>query len=154
PHSVERIIAGAAASAVAFGAISAAAQDVARFYQDKTVTIAVGAAAAGGLDTYARLMSRHLGKHIPGQPKIIVSNMPGAGGQVAARHVYAVAPKDGTFIATFFPSVLIDPLLSTSARVIDPSKFNYVGNAKTEVGVCMVRQDAPVRTLDELTTKE
>jgi tripartite-type tricarboxylate transporter receptor subunit TctC len=127
---------------------------IAQFYKGKTVTIAVGAAAGGGLDTYARLIGRHLGKHIPGSPTVIVSNMPGAGGQIAARHIFAIAPKDGTHMATFFPSVLIDPLLVEAARIIDPSKFNYVGNAKAEVSVCMFRKDAPVAKLEDLQKAE
>jgi len=134
-------------------AASAQAQD-ANFYQGKTITIAVGAATGGGLDTYARLIARHLGKHVPGAPSVVVANMPGAGGQVAARHVYAAAPKDGTQIGTFFPSVLIDPLLSPGQRVIDPARFQFIGNARAEVSVCVFRRDAPVKTLEDLRTNE
>jgi tripartite-type tricarboxylate transporter receptor subunit TctC len=134
--------------------VSAHAQDAARFYQGKTVTIGVGAAPGGGLDTYARLIARYLGKYVPGAPSIIVSNMPGAGGQVVARHLYASAPKDGTSLATFFPSVLVDPLLSAGARAIDPNRFLYVGNAREETSVCMLRRDAPVVTLADLRTSE
>jgi tripartite-type tricarboxylate transporter receptor subunit TctC len=150
-----KLIAGAivASTAQPFG--PAYSQDaIAQFYKGKTVTIAVGAAAGGGLDTYARLVGRHLGKHIPGNPNVVVSNMPGAGGQIAARHNFAIAPKDGTHMATFFPSVLIDPLLIEAARTIDPSKFNYVGNAKEEISVCMLRKDAPVAKLQDLQKTE
>ncbi len=124
------------------------------FFQGKTVTIAVGAATGGGLDTYARLVGRHLGKHISGNPNVVVANMPGAGGQVAARHIYAVAAKDGTQLATFFPSVLIDPLLNSAQRGIDPSRLQYIGNARAEVSVCVFRRDAPVKTLEDLRTNE
>src|SRR5262245_6488971 len=71
-------------------------------FRDKTVTIMVGAAPGGGLDTYARLLSRHMQKHIPGNPIVIVSNQPGAGGSVVARSVYSTAPKDGTTIGLVF----------------------------------------------------
>lgn len=132
----------------------AQAQEAAPFFQNKTITIGVGAAAGGGLDTYARLISRHLGEHIPGKPKIIVANMPGAGGQIVARHLVNAAPKDGTFIATFFPSVLIDPLLNSGPRPIDPSTFGYVGNAKIEASVCMVRKDAGLKSIEDLRTSQ
>ncbi|MDO9442867.1 MAG: tripartite tricarboxylate transporter substrate-binding protein, partial [Beijerinckiaceae bacterium] len=138
-------------SALVFlGAAGAHAQDAATFYQNKTLTIGVGAATGGGLDTYARLLARHLAAHIPGKPNIVVSNMPGAGGQIVARHLVNAAPKDGTFIATFFPSVLIDPLLNSGPRPIDPSTFGYVGNAKIEASVCMVRKDTGIKSLEDL----
>jgi tripartite-type tricarboxylate transporter receptor subunit TctC len=136
------------------GASAAQAQDAATFFQNKTLTIGVGAASGGGLDTYARLISRHLGEHLPGKPKIVVSNMPGAGGQIVARHLVNNAPKDGTFIATFFPSVLIDPLLNSGPRPIDPSTFGYVGNAKVEASVCMVRKDAGFTRIEDLRIRE
>lgn len=144
-----------AAAMPMFAPRDARAQDnPARFYQGKTITIGVGAAAGGGLDTYARLLARHLGKHVPGTPSVVVSNMPGAGGQVVARHLYASAPRDGTHLATFFPSVLIDPLLVSGPRPIDPGRFNYVGNARVEVSVCMLRRDAAVSKLPDLRTTE
>ena len=135
----------------------ASAQDVdalARFYKDKTVTIGIGSSAGGGLDTYGRLVSRHLGKHIPGNPTVIVSNMPGAGGNVVANNLWTTAPKDGTFMGITFPSVIIDPLLAENHRGYDPTKFAYIGNANAEVLVCLVRGDAPTKTLDDVLTKE
>jgi tripartite-type tricarboxylate transporter receptor subunit TctC len=147
-------VVSAAQLAAVFGEPAFAQDPVARFFQDRTVTIGVGAAPGGGLDTYARLLSRHLGKHIPGKPNVIIANMPGAGGQIVARHLYNVAPKDGTYMATFFPSVLTDPLLVEAARAIDPSKFIYVGNAKAEVAVCMVRKDVPLKSPSDLLTTE
>lgn len=149
-----RSISWIACGLVVLAGTDAAAQDVEGFFKGRTVTIGVGAAPGGGLDTYARLLARHLGKHIPGAPAVVVSNMPGAGGQVVARHLYASAPRDGTHMATFFPSVLIDPLIAPGVRVIDPSKFNYVGNAREEVSVCVLRRDAPISSLKDLRTKE
>lgn len=133
----------------------ASAQGPAAFFKDKTITIAVGSSTGGGLDTFGRLVSRHLGRHIPGNPTVIVANMPGAGGNLAASHLYAVAPKDGTHMAITFPGVIIDPLLSAAARKdFDPTKFNYIGNANAETLVCMIRQDAPVKTLEDLRSHE
>ena len=133
---MKRFSLGAAWVVLVFSGISTAhAQDAATFFKGRTITIGVGAAAGGGLDTYARLLARYIGKHVPGSPSVVVSNMPGAGGQVVARHLYASAPRDGTHMATFFPSVLIDPLIMSGPRVIDPGKFNYVGNAREEISV-------------------
>ena len=128
----------------------AASQEAVRFYQNKTLTIEVAAAAGGGLDTYARLLSRHLPRYIPGAPAIVVANMPGAGGQLVARSLMNRAPRDGTTIGTFFPSVFVDPLLGQQSQSLDASKFSFIGNAKVEASVCMLRRDAPVKTLDDL----
>lgn len=139
---------------VSLAAASASAQPASQFFQGKTITIAVGAAAGGGLDTYARLLARHLTARIPGAANVVVSNMPGAGGQIVARHLMFRAPKDGTTIGTFFPSVLIDALLAPGANALDASKFSFIGNAKVEASVCMLRKDASVKTIEDLLTQE
>jgi hypothetical protein len=131
------------------------AQDVAAsLFKDKTVTIMVGAATGGGLDTYARLITRHMHKHIPGNPTVIVSNMPGAGGGIVARNLFTTAPKDGTNIGLVFPSVLIDPLYSDATRPFDANQFRYIGNANAETPICFLRRDSLVKTLDDLLTTE
>ena len=142
--------------ATAFMATPAIAQDsIADFYRGKTVTIAAGSSAGGGLDTYGRLLARHLGKFIPGNPNVIVQNMPGAGSLVAARHLYSVAPKDGTHLATVLPGALLDALLSGGDRkAYDPTKFNYVGNANSETLVCVTRRDAPVKHFKDVFEQE
>ena len=147
----------AALAALGLGAMlsQANAQDAAAsLFKDKTVTIMVGAATGGGLDTYARLLTRHMQKHIPGNPTVIVSNMPGAGGGIVARNLFTTAPKDGTNIGLVFPSVLIDPLYSDAARPFDANQFRYIGNANAETPICFLRQDAPVKTLEDLLTTE
>jgi len=151
---VSRIAKGAAAAlAMMMGAISGAMaledETLARFYKDKTVTIAVGSSPGGGLDTFGRLLSRHMGKHIPGKPTVVVSNVPGAGGNVLANNLYTLVPKDGTYMGITFPSVIIDPLLSENHRGYDPTKFNYIGNANAEVLVCLLRRDVGVKSLED-----
>ena len=133
----------------ATGAMALEDEALAKFYAGKTVTIAVGSSPGGGLDTFGRLLSRHMGKHIPGKPTVIVSNVPGAGGNVLANNLYTLAPKDGTFMGITFPSVIIDPLLSGDHRGYDPTKFNYMGNANAEVLVCLLRRDAGVTSLED-----
>jgi tripartite-type tricarboxylate transporter receptor subunit TctC len=132
-------------------ATSANAQGGQPFFKDRQITVAIGSSTGGGLDTYGRLFARHFSKHLPGAPQVIASNMPGAGGGVVASHVYTRAPKDGTFVGVVFPSVIFDPLLSESMRTnYDPSKFRYIGNAHSEVLVCLLRRDAGPKTPAEL----
>lgn len=146
----------ALAAAVACGHLLAApAQAQEPAFKNKTITIAVGSTPGGGLDLFGRLVSRHLGKHLPGSPSVIVQNMPGAGGGIAATHLYAIAPKDGTSMAIVFPSVLIDPLLNDALRKdYDPTKFNYMGNANPETLTCLFRADVPIASLTDLRKTE
>jgi tripartite-type tricarboxylate transporter receptor subunit TctC len=123
------------------------------FFKGKTVTVVVGAAAGGGLDIYARLVSRHFSKHIPGNPSVVVSNQPGAGGTIVARSLYATGPRDGTQIVLTFASVLIDALYTDAKRGYDATRFLYVGNANSETPLCFMRQDT-VSKLEDMLTKE
>jgi tripartite-type tricarboxylate transporter receptor subunit TctC len=144
-----------ALAATLFLASAAAAQDqVAEFYRGKTVRITVGAAAGGGNDTYARLMARQFGKYIPGNPAVIIQNIPGAGANKAASYVALQAPRDGTAIGAIQPSSVLQPLLSDVKLPHDPSKFIALGSASSGVYLCLVRSDAPVKTFEETFTKE
>jgi tripartite-type tricarboxylate transporter receptor subunit TctC len=127
---------------------AARAQDaMAAFYKGKNVFMVIGSAAGGGFDTYGRLVARYIGKYIPGQPNVVPQNMPGAGGSAAAYHVAQVAPPDGTFIAAVHPAVIMDPILGDRAKIkFDPSSLNWIGSANSDVYVCVVRADAPVKT--------
>jgi tripartite-type tricarboxylate transporter receptor subunit TctC len=145
-------------AAVACGlwaASAAVAQDsVEPFYKGKSIQLIVGSSAGGGYDTYARLFARHAGSAIPGNPSIVPQNMTGAGSNRAAGYVYSVAPKDGTVIGAIFPGAVVQPLLGEQAVQHDPSKFNYVGNANSDVYVCFVRTDAPVKSFKDALTQE
>jgi hypothetical protein len=144
-----------AASMVLSAGSAAMAQDsVAQFYKGKTVTIVIGSSAGGGYDTYARLISRFFSRHIPGNPQILPSNMPGAGGHVSAAHIYAVAPKDGTVIAAPQSGVVLEPLLGSRPFNHDPSKFNYLGSANDDVYICIANKDGPVKSFKDLFTTE
>ena len=100
---------------------------VANFYRGKTVTILVGHSAGGGFDTYARVISRHLGKHIPGNPNILVNNMPGAGTLISANYTYNQAPKDGTLINSFDGGIVPMQIYGSKSVQFDLAKFNYIG---------------------------
>jgi len=142
--------------AAALYAPAAQAQDaVAAFYKGKQISLIVGSSAGGGYDTYARLLGRHLGKHIPGNPIIVPSNMPGAASNAAAAHIYAVAPKDGTVIGAVQTAAVLDPLFGDKARMKhDASKFIYLGSATIDYYICVVRADAPVKTFQDALTRE
>ncbi len=103
----------------------ASAQD--SFYKGKTVRIIVGASAGGGYDTYSRTISRHIGKHIPGNPTFIVDNMPGAGFLISANHMYKVAKPDGLTIGHFIGGLFLQQLLGKEGIEFDARKFEYVG---------------------------
>ena len=138
------------------GCFSAQAQEaIAGFYKGKTVTIVVGSSPGGGYDLYGRLIARFMGRHIPGNPTVIVQNMPGAASNVAAGYVYNIAPKDGTVIGAIFMGAVVDPLFGDVKRMThDTSKFNYIGNANSDAYVCLVRTDAPVKSLSDAFDKE
>ncbi len=120
------------------------------FYSGKTVSIVVGSGAGGGFDTTARLVSRHIGKHIPGAPVVIVQNMPGGGGLVAANHVFSAAPKDGTVIGLFHEAQMMNQLTGGEGVQFDLREFNWLGSSYVDPNVCIVRTDAPVTTFAQM----
>jgi len=135
-------------------AVPAYADEVADFYRGKTFTMVVGYSAGGGYDLYARAISRHIGKHIPGNPTIIVNNMPGAGSVASANYLYNVAPKDGLVIATFSRGLPMEPLIGTAKTQYDATKMTWIGSASNEVSVCALTQRAAVKNWNDFLTKE
>jgi tripartite-type tricarboxylate transporter receptor subunit TctC len=130
--------------AVALCAAPAAASD---FYADKTIDFIVGSNPGGGYDVYARAIARHLPKHIPGKPNIVVKNLPGAGSAKAAAFVYSMAPKDGTAIGASFPGALMDPLLGDRAKApYDPTKFQYIATAEATTRMCVTWHTSKAKT--------
>jgi tripartite-type tricarboxylate transporter receptor subunit TctC len=128
---------------------------IADFYRGKTFTMIIGSTPGGGYDTYARLIARFMGPHIPGSPSVVVQNMPGASSNVAAAYMFNAAPKDGLEMAAVTPGAIMEPLLSDKVQVkIDASKFNYIGRATKDVYVCIVRKDAPIQRFEDVFSKE
>lgn len=115
-----------------------------------TLTIHVGYGAGGGYDANARLLARHYGRHLPGQPAVIVQNMPGAGGMRAANWLYNVAPADGSAIALTGTPNFFAPLLGGKGAQFEARKFAYVGSLAGEAAACAVWHTAGVRTFDDL----
>lgn len=123
---------------------------VANFYRGKTVRIIVGFSAGGGYDQYSRLIGRHLSKHLPGNPAIVVENMAGAGSIIAANHIYNAAPKDGTVIGNISGPIVLEQLFGNPAVQFDMAKFRYVAVPVGETYLMIVTRKPGVTSFDEL----
>lgn len=130
----------------------AAADD---FYKGKTVNIVVGFSPGGGYDTYARTLARHIGNHIPGEPTVIVQNMPGAGSLTAVRALEATQPKDGTVIVTFNPGQITESLTDPGKVKLKFSDYAFIGSITRDFRVCYAWHATGIKNWDDLTkTKE
>jgi tripartite-type tricarboxylate transporter receptor subunit TctC len=144
-----------AALAVASGiAVPAPHADaVAQFYMDRQINLVVGYGPGGGYDIYARALARHLGRYIPGNPNVVVQNMPGAGSLRAVNYLYNIAPKDGTAIGLFSRNMPLIGLLGGNPNVqFDPRRLTWLGSSSSFVNdayLLIVRKDAPVKSIDE-----
>ncbi len=146
--------AGAAALALlasaALTAPSALAQ--APYYQGKTVRLVVGFTPGGGYDTYARLLSRHFGNHLPGKPNVIVENMPGAGSLTAVRWLDGPAPKDGTAITAFNPGLITQGMLDEKVGRLNFLDYAWVGNIARDQRLCYLwagKGNKGIKTFEE-----
>ena len=124
----------------------ARADAVADFYHGKTINVIVGYTAGGGYDIYARALARHMGRHLPGNPNFIVTNITGAGSLNAANHIYNVAPKDGTVFGTFARGLAMEPLIGTAKVQFDATKFTWLGSGTNEISICATWHTSPVKT--------
>jgi tripartite-type tricarboxylate transporter receptor subunit TctC len=144
-----------ATAAMAAAGMARAADPVDDFYAGRTVNILVGFTTGGGYDLYARTLARYMGAHIPGHPAFVVQNMPGAGSLKVVNYLYALAPRDGTTIATFARGMVIDPLLAhNDADQFDAPKFNWIGSISNEVSVCAFHASSGIRTWHDMLTKK
>jgi tripartite-type tricarboxylate transporter receptor subunit TctC len=132
-----------------FATSPAAAAD---FYAGKTVNFIVGTDVGGGFSIYGRTIGKYLPRYIPGNPTVVVKNMPGAGGATASAWLYRIAPKDGTAIASVSPNAILGKLLDDSQTQYDPSRFAYLAGAERGTRLCMTFQHSKVKTLDDALT--
>jgi tripartite-type tricarboxylate transporter receptor subunit TctC len=147
PNATRRAGLLAAITGAALAAAPAAAAD---FYAGKTVDLVVSNAPGGGFDIYARTIARHMQRHIPGNPTIVVKNMPGAGGARAGYHVSTVAAADGLTIGAIMPGTIMGPLLDDKPDTsFDPSKVLYLGTANSGTYVCVTLNHSKIKTFDE-----
>jgi tripartite-type tricarboxylate transporter receptor subunit TctC len=139
------VLAACAAGALFSGAAMA---------QDKPFNVYIGYSAGGGYDVYGRLIARHIGRYLPGNPNVIVNNMPGAGSMRLANWLYNVAPKDGNIIGTFARGIAFDTLLGQPGAQFDATKFNWIGSANDEVSVCVAWHTSGVTRFEQVLERE
>ena len=120
------------------------------FYRGRTLSVIVGYAAGGGYDVNARLLSRHLGKHLPGQPSVVVVNMPGAGSLKMLEYINQTAPKDGTAIGLFDFTQITNSLLTPDMVKVDFRRFNWIGSLAQDLAVCYVSNRTGAKTLADV----
>ena len=130
------------------------ADDVAAFYKGKTISIFVGYAAGGGADLWGRFIARHLGRHVPGEPNVIVQNMPGAGGFAAVNHVYNNAPKDGTAVLLPTSTAVPAPVMGLPNVRWDSFKFHWLGNFTRDVSGCVTSGKTGIRSAADAESRQ
>jgi tripartite-type tricarboxylate transporter receptor subunit TctC len=143
-----------AVAATALAAPIASAQSPADFYKGRNVDLYIGYSVGGAYDLYARVIARHLGKHIPGNPTIVPKNMEGAGSLRLANWIYNVGTKDGTALATIGRGTAFDPLLGSKAAQFRADRFTWIGSANNEVSVCVAWKGSGVTRFEDVLTKE
>jgi len=124
------------------------------YYKGKTISFIIATATGGGYDTYSRLIARHLGRHIPGQPAVVPQNMPGAAGIRAANYLYSAAPKDGTAIGMLDQATHLDQVLGTPGLTADAARFNWIGRILSNSAVLYAWHVAKVKRIEDALTHE
>ncbi len=120
----------------------------------KNISVLIGYAAGGTYDATGRLLARHMGRHLPGNPGMVPQNMPGSGGIKTILHLYSVAPRDGTTLGMLSRSYGIEPVFNPKTAKYDPTRFNPIGSTSTEVSVGVVWHTVGVKNLDDLQTRQ
>jgi tripartite-type tricarboxylate transporter receptor subunit TctC len=143
---MKRCLAGIGVATLVVLAQSVGAQDTI----DRPVSIYVAGTAGGGIDLYARLLARHVGRHIPGKPTVTVQLMPGAGGIRAANFLAEQAPRDGTAVATFAGGPILEPLIGARNPGYDMSQFTWIGAITKDIGLCISFATTPFKTIDDV----
>ncbi len=139
--------AGLALVAVAPGAVTASEAD---FFNGKTFSVVVGYPPGGGYDAYARLLGGHIGRYIPGNPTVVVRNMPGASSIRSANYIFAKAPRDGTVLGLFASSAVFAPMLGNKGAQFSPDGFTWIGNLDQATGTCSVWTASGVASFQDL----
>jgi tripartite-type tricarboxylate transporter receptor subunit TctC len=132
----------------------AIAQTPAEFFKGRNVNLLIGFGVGGDDDLWGRVIARHMGSHIPGQPTVVPQNVPGAAGLLVANRLYNVAPKDGTVIGIINRGIPFEPLLGGQGAQFDPLKLNWIGSPNRDTTVCAARKDATVQTMRDLFSRE
>ena len=146
----------AALAIAALYAPAAVAQtdEVAAFYKGRTLSLVVGHEVGTGYDLYGRVLARHIGRHIPGEPQVVPQNMIGGGGLHTANWLHNVAPRDGSAVAIFAHTAILEPLLGSSGVKLDSTKFHWIGNMDETVSTCVIATATGVTSFDQLLARE
>jgi tripartite-type tricarboxylate transporter receptor subunit TctC len=148
------ILLGRLLFAIALMLAAAAPARAQELFRGKEVTILIGAGAGGGADVYARLLARHLGRHLPGSPNVVPKNMPGAGGLRALNQIYNISPKDGTEIAISLAGPLFEPLFGNKAAKFEAERFTWLGNMDSDATVCFTGSKSGIKSWQDLQGRE
>jgi tripartite-type tricarboxylate transporter receptor subunit TctC len=151
---LQKLARGIAVALLALATSSASAQSPADFYKGKNVDLYIGYSSGGAYDIYARVLARHMGKHIPGNPTVVPKNMAGAGSLVLANWMYNVAPKDGSAFGIIGRGTAFDPILGNRRAQFDGTKYLWLGSANNEVSVCVAWHTSGITKFSDLLTKE
>ena len=149
-----QLAAVAAALALMNSATLAQAQSAAEFYKGRTIEIGISSTVGGGYDAHARMLARHMGKYIPGNPTIVPKNIEGAGGLRLANLIYNTAPRDGTSIGTIYRATAFEPLFGNKAAQFDATQFSWIGSASSEVSLCVSWHASGIATFNDMLSKE
>jgi tripartite-type tricarboxylate transporter receptor subunit TctC len=145
----------AAGLSACLAASAAAQEDPAKFFAGKSIDFIIGSAPGGGYGTYAMLLTRHIGKHLPGQPKVVGRNLPAAGSLVAANLLYNKSPKDGTTFGALFMGAVMEPLIGDKSQTqFDPRQFQFIGSANRETSICVAWHTSPIQSFKDMFEKE
>ena len=131
-----------------------AAQDAATFYKDKTIAVLNGFGPGGSNDIWARSIARHMGKHLPGNPRFVNQNMPGAGTLTLANHLGVAAVRDGSVFGVISKGIPLEPLFGGKGVQFDPLAMTWIGSPDRDTNVCVARKDSKVQTMNDLITTE
>src|ERR1700738_3741255 len=138
------------ASLISQPALSAGVEE---FYKGRSISLVIGYSVGGGYDLYARLLARHMGQYIPGQPTIVPQNLTGAGSMRAASFLYAAAPKDGTVFGTFGRTIATAPLLAPTSAPLDATRLTWLGSVTNAVSMCVTWHTAAVKVRQDALDK-
>lgn len=146
--------AAAACLAAALMGSAAQAQSPETFYKGRQMRMVIPSGAGGGYDGYARMLSMHIRRHIPGGPSIVDQNMPGASGMLATNWAAGVAPKDGTVIVATYNTLLVEPMFGNPSVKYDPRDFEWVGSISKQQQICVTWHTSPVKTIAQAMERE
>jgi tripartite-type tricarboxylate transporter receptor subunit TctC len=130
------------------------AEDAAEFYSGRNLNLIAGFNVGGGADLYARIIARHLAKHLPGHPNVLVHNMPGAGSMAAANHIFNVSPRDGSEIGLFAGNIAVDPIIGGVPSQYDARKFNWIGAPAAETSTCIAAKSSSFKTFNDVFARD